>query len=187
MTDDDLIRRGDALKVLQSGLGLTMSGQARRIAALPAVTAPQGMDAPVAWREEDRTHPGWYYYGDAKNQPIPAGAQPLYATPAQPAPYMTDLMVDPESIDAFVAANPLPPDPIGDSQTDDPAVKLTLAEALAVPEVTALVRDLKKMVKAAYCEGFRDGKDGGWIVGPENQPWNASYSRTALRQIGGAE
>ena len=37
---------------------------------------------PVAWRQEDRTHPGWYYYGDAATQPVPADAQPLYASPA---------------------------------------------------------------------------------------------------------
>ena len=38
MSDDDLIRRGDVLRLLQSGAGLTRNGQARRVAALPAVT-----------------------------------------------------------------------------------------------------------------------------------------------------
>ena len=37
---------------------------------------------PVAWRTEDRTHPGWYYYGDASEEPMPEDAQPLYAHPA---------------------------------------------------------------------------------------------------------
>lgn len=50
-------------------------------------------------------------------------------------------------------------------------------------EVEELVRDLKKMVKAAYCEGFRDGKEGGWIVGPENQPWEASDICKALKTM----
>jgi hypothetical protein len=44
----------------------------------------------------------------------------------------------------------------------------------------ARVKEMKKMVKAAYCEGFWAGKDGGWIVGPENQPWNASDVCKAL-------
>lgn len=51
MSDNDLIRRGDALKVLQSGLGLTMAGQARRIAALPAVTV--GVK-PLVWEAGER-------------------------------------------------------------------------------------------------------------------------------------
>ena len=42
------------------------------------------------------------------------------------------------------------------------------------------VKDLKKLAYAAYCEGFSDGKDGGWIVGPSNQPWKASDAHKAL-------
>ena len=42
------------------------------------------------------------------------------------------------------------------------------------------VEDLKKLVFAAYCEGFQDGKSGGWIVGPSNQPWKASDTHKAL-------
>jgi len=45
------------------------------------------------------------------------------------------------------------------------------------------VKDLKKLVFAAYCEGFQDGKDGGWIVGPSNQPWKASDTYKALLRM----
>lgn len=37
---------------------------------------------PVAWRSEDRSHPGWYYYGDAAQEPKPDDAQMLYTAPA---------------------------------------------------------------------------------------------------------
>lgn len=42
------------------------------------------------------------------------------------------------------------------------------------------VKNLKKLVFAAYCEGFHDGKDGGWIVGPTNQPWKLSDTHKVL-------
>ena len=45
------------------------------------------------------------------------------------------------------------------------------------------VKDLKKLVFAAYCEGFSDGKDGGWIVGPSNQPWKASDTHKTLLRM----
>lgn len=38
MTDNDLIRRGDALELLQDGLGLTLTAISKRIAALPAAS-----------------------------------------------------------------------------------------------------------------------------------------------------
>jgi hypothetical protein len=41
---------------------------------------------PVAWRQEDRCHPGWYYYGDAATEVATVGAQLLYAKPQAPAP-----------------------------------------------------------------------------------------------------
>ena len=40
MSDNDLIRRGDVLELLQSGLGLTLDKLSRRIAAIPAAPAP---------------------------------------------------------------------------------------------------------------------------------------------------
>lgn len=43
--------------------------------------ASAGAVEPVAWRLEDQTHPGWYYYGDTATEAIPSRAQPLYATP----------------------------------------------------------------------------------------------------------
>ena len=45
------------------------------------------------------------------------------------------------------------------------------------------VKDLKKLAYAAYCEGFSDGKDGGWIVGPSNQPWKASDAHRMLKTM----
>ena len=50
----------------------------------------------------------------------------------------------------------------------------------AIEALNLQIKDLKKLVFAAYCEGFNDGKDGGWIVGPTNQPWKASYTHKAL-------
>ena len=42
------------------------------------------------------------------------------------------------------------------------------------------IKRLRDLVFDAYCEGFQDGKDGGWIVGPSGEPWKKSYARTAL-------
>jgi hypothetical protein len=44
MSDDDLIRRGDAMS-LYAPNNIFSAAQRKRIAALPAVTAPQGVDA----------------------------------------------------------------------------------------------------------------------------------------------
>ncbi|WP_146038755.1 hypothetical protein, partial [Paracoccus sp. SY] len=56
---------------------------------------------PVAWRIEDRTHPGWFTYYDPAQIP-PDGAEPLYAHPA-PDPAVPDVA---EQIAELRNANP---------------------------------------------------------------------------------
>ena len=58
--------------------------------------------------------------------------------------------------------------------------KLIAAGLDRIEQLNQEVEDLKKLVFAAYCEGFQDGKSGGWIVGPSNQPWKASDTHKAL-------
>jgi hypothetical protein len=50
-----------------------------------------------------------------------------------------------------------------------------------ITALTAEVKMLKDLVKEAYCEGFQDGRDGGWIVGP-SIPWKSSFARAALQE-----
>lgn len=71
-------------------------------------------------------------------------------------PTMTDLMVDPDALDGFMEANPLPPDPV----VNDPRVKA--------------------LVEAAYAEGFSEGADGGWIEGDYSKPWAKSAALHAI-------
>ena len=61
----------------------------------------------------------------------------------------------------------------------------TMAQEAAdrIEALTQEVKDLKKLAYAAYCEGFSDGKDGGWIVGPSNQPWKASDAHRMLKTM----
>jgi len=44
------------------------------------------------------------------------------------------------------------------------------------------IERLRKLVFEAFCEGFQEGKDGGWIVGANSEPWRGSHSRTALKE-----
>ena len=46
------------------------------------------------------------------------------------APMMTDLMVDPENIDDFLAANPLPPTHVGDSEQPETAINAAPVDVL---------------------------------------------------------
>ena len=41
------------------------------------------------------------------------------------------------------------------------------------------IERLRVLVRDAFDEGFNEGKNGGWIVGP-NFPWKKSYSRAKL-------
>jgi hypothetical protein len=267
MSDDDLIRRGDAMTVADAelrryGFGGLDGGRCDQmreaIAALPAVTAPDAPDAlQAAGRHMLALHDDFLRGGDvdiaAANRlhlaasfgaqafavcPIPdarpaammraialALIDPMHpdldylrrvnmARPVE-APMMTDLMVDPESIDAFLEANPLTPKSVDDSLAADPAVKdvcekcggegwlwaheldnyynpdnhspmndqtryscdgpkhaqPTLAEALEVPEVKALVEAANEHI--AFMEGTGLTFD---FLGK---------LRAALRQIGG--
>jgi hypothetical protein len=96
-----------------------------------------------------------------------------------PAPGHTDLMVSPETIDDFMAANPLPED----TPAPDP-----VAQAARVPEVVALVNALQDMLQAVCGEsGFAN------CVRLDTRtayPWPAldraeEYARAALRALAG--
>ena len=41
------------------------------------------------------------------------------------------------------------------------------------------IERLRVLVREAFDEGFNEGKNSGWIVGP-NFPWKKSYSRAKL-------
>ena len=47
------------------------------------------------------------------------------------------------------------------------------------PEAADEIERLRVLVREAFDEGFDEGKNGGWIVGP-NLPWNKSYARVKL-------
>ena len=44
-------------------------------------------------------------------------------------------------------------------------------------------KQLQELVFEAFCEGFQEGKDGGWIVGAEGEPWRKSQSKVKLKEI----
>lgn len=75
------------------------------------------------------------------------------------APGMTDLMVSPESLDAFMEANPLPEDPIATAEArgyragieDALTTKIQLVEATAGPEPT-----LERMIRVYYTARIDD-------------------------------
>ncbi len=159
MSDNDLIRRGDALAIAADRWAAHME-QAQRVREHDDETA-----ARLAKRLSNFAREA-----DAIRNAIAALA------PAQPAPHLTDLMVDPESIDAFLEANPLTPKPVDDSLAADPAVKTTLAEALTVPEVKALVEAAQdaREVFEEYGSKAREAID-----------YMEQVALAALRQIGG--
>lgn len=195
MSDDDLIRRGDALNAIKPIYGWSITAAEEvwgAIAAMPAVTAPQGVDAlQAAGRHMLALHDDFLRGGDvdiaaAKRLHLAAsfGAQAFAVCPipdARPAammrsialalidpmhpdldylrrvnmarpveaPMMTDLMVDPESIDAFLEANPLTPKPVDDSLAADPAVKEWNA---AIREAAELLGEAAKNQTPARAE-----------------------------------
>lgn len=93
----EMIRRADEIFKRHQLAG----GLADDIADAVKAASPKG--EPVAWRIEDRTHPGWWTYYDTEQEP-PLGASPLYAHPAP-----TSAMVNaapralPAASDAFQA------------------------------------------------------------------------------------
>lgn len=154
MSDNDLIRRGDALAAVQ-GFGYGWHAE-EVIAALPAVTV--GVRKLVwegdghwhsgdneGWLEEANTPFGWGYaieFGTTRQSPwvvsntfgetltgfddpdaakaaaqadyeqrILAALEPVAAPDPALRPTMTDMMVDPNTLDTFMEAKPLPPDP----------------------------------------------------------------------------
>ncbi len=230
MSDDDLIRRGDALREVAFWRDDWKVVRAH-IRALPAVTAPQEMDEGEAllWdllEEIDAQI-------DLAEEISPEFADKVQIalwsdTPAQPAPDVVGLPADvrqwpfypiqmpfnadgkgpatigvdaadiayevwdrefnthasfnnlPDAINeamrlsiaALAPAQPaLTPKPVDDSLAADPAVKPTLAEALAVPEMKALVEAANEHI--AFMEGTGLTFD---FLGK---------LRAALRQIGG--
>jgi len=66
----------------------------------------------------------------------------------------------------------------GERQAQAMRPKPKLADALELPEIKALVED-------AFCEGFAEGSDGGWIGGDYTYAWKKSAALAAI-QKGGA-
>jgi hypothetical protein len=71
------------------------------------------------------------------------------------APMMTDLMVDPENIDDFLAANPLPPTHVGDSEQPETAINAAPVDVL-VKAAEAFRQIVPKAMQALMQQG-RDG------------------------------
>ena len=68
-------------------------------------------------------------------------------------------------------------------RSDTDPIKLECIEA--ADEITRLRAEngrLRALVEEAYREGFDEGKDGGWIVGP-SVPWKSSEARAALKAV----
>lgn len=62
-------------------------------------------------------------------------------------------------------------------QCDDPSDYTSDEQDILA--AAALITKLEKLVKTAFDEGFQEGKDGGWIVGPDI-PWKSSDARAEL-------
>jgi hypothetical protein len=67
----------------------------------------------------------------------------------------------------------------GERQARAMRPKPTLADAVELPEIKALVED-------AFCEGFAEGSDGGWIGGDYTYAWKKSAALAAIQTKGGA-
>ena len=85
----------------------------------------------AAWRDDLGEE------GLAMYDRILAALEPVTAPDPVHRPTMTDMMVDPDMLDAFMEANPLPPDP-------DPAKQVSISEAEAIREA-ALREALKAL------------------------------------------
>jgi hypothetical protein len=42
------------------------------------------------------------------------------------------------------------------------------------------IERLHKLVEEAFCEGFYEGRNGGWIIGPSGDPWEKSDVKSLL-------
>lgn len=62
--------------------------------------------------------------------------------------------------------------------SDEAHISQKAADVIAT--LRAANKRLQNLVEEAYCEGFDEGKYGGWIVGPST-PWKTSGARAALR------
>ncbi len=164
MSDDDLIRRGDALNAIKPiyGWSITAAEQVWGvIAALPAVTVPQGVDDGRPCNTDvflvaamEQLDDKWDFFESVKDwcEGDWDGALTGIELPAPAQPALTAKPVD-------------------DSLAADPVVKPALAEALAVPEMKALVEAANEHI--AFMEGTGLTFD---FLGK---------LRAALRQIGG--
>ncbi len=113
MSDNDLIRRGDALAAAAGLYKWSIAAGEEleaAIAALPAVTVGEEAFITAVWGalKADATDLG-------KQRRIlaafRAALEPVAAPDPALRPTMTDMMVDPDMLDAFMEANPLPPGP----------------------------------------------------------------------------
>lgn len=108
MSDDELIRRGDALAAAAGLYKWSIAAGEEletAIAALPAVTVG-AMIAKVPTRYQTVNGDRLLHEGD-----LLAALEPVAAPDPALRPTMTDMMVDPDTLDDFMDANPLPPDP----------------------------------------------------------------------------
>jgi len=59
-------------------------------------------------------------------------------------------------------------------------IEKTCQAADLITAQAARIANLEALVFEAFCEGFQEGKDGGWVCGAEGEPWKTSYARAAL-------
>jgi hypothetical protein len=66
------------------------------------------------------------------------------------APMMTDLMVDPGNIDDFLAANPLPPTHVGDSEQPETAINAAPVDALVKAARESALREAADLANTTF-------------------------------------
>ncbi len=137
--DNEMIRRGEAVKAIRAARNAMQRGDKEggwpafmedAIAALPAVTAPQGVDALWQICEIETVEQARVVAAKALK-----GMGQFPPTPAQPAPSEWNAALSETAADADIP----------DLSTPEWAArfKRPLAEALAVPEVAALVKAVR--------------------------------------------
>lgn len=129
MSDDDLIRRGDALAEIRRIFNGYPNWVTDAIAALPPAKQDDlasGKAVTVSAADLLKDVPrynGWNDYNPSKimyEADVLAALEHVAAPDPALRPTMTDMMVDPDMLDAFMEANPLPPDP---APTDPAAIR----------------------------------------------------------------
>ena len=169
MSDDDLIRRGDALAEIRRIFNGYPNWVTDAIAALPPAKQDDlasGKAVTVSAADLLKDVPrynGWNDYNPSKimyEADVLAALEPVAAPDPALRPTMTDMMVDPDTLDAFMEANPLPPDP---APTDPAAIReaaLREAGAKAEDHLLNWANDLAE-TRDLYREALSTGKMNG--------------------------